>query len=629
MKQLSLGARRALMTAATVSLKVLSVASRRGLFAAAAVCAGLIAAGGLSPEAAAQTGYPGGIWTPEPATYGAAVDVRQFVTMSDGVQIAVDVAYPTNPDGTRATGSFPVLITQSPYGPSATAGNYFVQRGYIYATMRVRGTSGSGGVFDFFAHDGVDEATVVQWLTTYPNASGLVGLHGTSWAALNQAQTIAALAPLGASSPVKAAQMSCMGSEFYRETYNNSGIPTQTITFPSSFGGLGGAAGQAFGTMMIGQTKMGGPLAYYGDFWKPRSPGEYVATVAASNVPILLWSSNNDIYAQSSLNYYTYLQNAYAGQPVYGPMNKNIPPTPRIQINISQGGHCAGENNAPMLQWFDHWLKGINTGVTNTAMPIHVYELLSNREMNTSHYPVVPTYTKYYLDVAGAMAPAIPTGAGQESLAWAQPSVSGTLQFDGPVLPQGGTLAGIMSASIYASSTTKQLELIATLQSVAANGTATTLTKGTILGSMVTTDPVKSWLDNAGTPILPYQVDDMDRFVPAGIVQRYDFLISPRFVAVPPGGKLRVVFTTQTPSSSCGGNLGVDACWYTFPQLTALSNSHVTIYHGPGMPSSINLPLLPGGCWHYTDNPAAPTPSIPQWGPSDPLVANPGSPCQL
>jgi predicted acyl esterase len=620
-----IGAQRTLMTATTVGVNPPRPHTLRKVFAAGALCIGLISAGVTPSEGA--TGWPGGAWTPPAATYGAAVDQRYFVTMSDGVQIAVDAVYPTNPDGTRATGPFPVLITQSPYGPPATAGNYFVQRGYIYMTMRVRGTSGSGGVFDFFLHDGVDEATVVQWATTYPNSTGAVGLHGTSWAALNQAQTIAALGP---NSPVKAAQMSCMGAEFYRETYNNSGIPTQTIDFPTSFGGLGGAAGQAFGNMMLTQTKGGGPLAYYGDFWKPRSPGEYVATVARANVPILLWSSNNDIYALSSLNYYAYLQNAYAGQQVYGPMNKNIPPTPRIQINISQGGHCAGEDNSVQLQWFEQWLKGINTGVTNTAMPIHVYEVLSNREINTSHYPVVPLYTKYYLDNAGAITPSVPTGGGQETIVWNQPSVTGAaVQFDGPVLPFGGTLAGPMSASIYASSTTKNLELIATLQSVAANGTVTALTKGTILGSMVTTDPNKSWSDSAGTPILPYQVDDMDRYVPAGTVQRYDFWISPRFVSLPAGSKLRVTFTTQTPVGNCRGNLGVDACFYTLPQYFSLGGSQVTIYHGPSTPSSINLPLLPAGCWHYTDNPAAPTPSIPQWGPGDPLVAAPGSPCQL
>jgi predicted acyl esterase len=491
--------------------------------------------------------------------------------------------------------------------------------------MRVRGTIGSGGVFDFYGSDGKDGAEMVRFLTTLPNASGVVGLHGLSWAGINQMFTVAAL---GAGSPVKAMQASCMGSEIYRETWTSGGIPTQTVGFPAYVGGFAGDAGVALGQSMNAQTKFGGNLAYYRDFWKQRSAGEYVAKVAATGIPTLLWSSNDDIYAQSSLNFYAYLQNAYAGQPIYGPMNKSIPPTPKIQINISQGGHCANEDSSVQLQWFEQWLKGIDTGVTHTGMPIHVNELLSSREINTSHYPVVPTYTKYFLDAAGVMAPTMPVGVGQETLAWAQPSATSTIQFDGPVLPDGASLAGPMSASVYASSTTRNLELIATLQSVAANGTTTTLTKGAVLGSMVTIDPARAWSDSAGTSILPYGLYDTDRYVPPGTVTKYDFVISPRFAHLPAGSKLRVVFTTQTPSNTCGGILGVDACIYTLPQLASLTGSLVTLYHGPTTPSSINLPMLPANCWRYTDDPVAPTRSIPQWGPTDPAVPNAGSPCQ-
>jgi len=116
--------------------------------------------------------------------------------------------------------------------------------------------------------------------------------------------------------------------------------------------------------------------------------------------------------------------------------------------------------------------------------------------------------------------------------------------------------------------------------------------------------------------------------VPAGTIKKYDFLISPRFVHIQTGSKLRVVFTTQHPSSNCSGSLGVNPCLPTLPQRMSLNGSVTTIYHGPTTGSSINLPLLPASCWHYSDNSSTATPSTPQWGPTDPTVPDASSPCQ-
>ena len=59
------------------------------------------------------------------------------VRMDDGVEISTEVVYPTDPaTGARAAGTFPVLLTQNPYGAARSdptaPGDYFVQRGYIY-----------------------------------------------------------------------------------------------------------------------------------------------------------------------------------------------------------------------------------------------------------------------------------------------------------------------------------------------------------------------------------------------------------------------------------------------------------------------------------------------------------------
>jgi predicted acyl esterase len=116
------------------------------------VIVAVLVAAGLAPVAAsaASTQPPGGSgsWQPEPASYGMSQPVDIPVTMDDGVVISTEVVYPTDPaTGARAAGTFPVLLTQNPYGtersdPTAP-GDYFVQRGYIYVASAVRGTGTS------------------------------------------------------------------------------------------------------------------------------------------------------------------------------------------------------------------------------------------------------------------------------------------------------------------------------------------------------------------------------------------------------------------------------------------------------------------------------------------------------
>jgi hypothetical protein len=79
---------------------------------------GLVAlvAAALAPAAGAAPGT-GGAWQPNPPSYGASAPATVSVRMDDGTQISAEVVYPTNPaTGARATGRFPVLLTQNPYG---------------------------------------------------------------------------------------------------------------------------------------------------------------------------------------------------------------------------------------------------------------------------------------------------------------------------------------------------------------------------------------------------------------------------------------------------------------------------------------------------------------------------------
>lgn len=106
-----------------------------GLAAAAGICIAFPLVLADSPYSAgasssATTPWPGGTWQPDPAKYGMTVVQNVPLRMSDGVTLIANIGYPTDPStGTRATGTFPVLLTQDPYPAEDQPNSFYVSRG--------------------------------------------------------------------------------------------------------------------------------------------------------------------------------------------------------------------------------------------------------------------------------------------------------------------------------------------------------------------------------------------------------------------------------------------------------------------------------------------------------------------
>src|ERR1700760_1699097 len=172
-------------------------------------------------------------WTPRPAQFGHGVHHNVAVTVSDGVVLRADIHYPTLPGtGQPAAGPFPVLLCLTPYGkkappPAAQIGGgatpYLIKRGYIEVMVDVRGSGVSGGSFEMFGErqtqDGIE---LVDWASKLPNANGRVGMFGTSYLAINQLFTAAAIGP---DSPLKAIFPVMAARDFYRDAAAMGGAP--------------------------------------------------------------------------------------------------------------------------------------------------------------------------------------------------------------------------------------------------------------------------------------------------------------------------------------------------------------------------------------------------------------------
>jgi uncharacterized protein len=578
-----------------------------------AVC-GLGAAWSVPALAAGpnSTPWPGGKWEPAPAQYGVQVVSNVPVPMDDGVTLNASVGYPTDPaTGQRAPGTFPVLVDQTPYTNAIQP--YFVQHGYIFVTVRSRGAGASGGLFGYVSQrDHQDGVESVEWAAhELPGSNGIVGGYGCSWDGETQLYTAANIGP---DSPLKAIIPTCTAQDYIRETFLIDGILAGDFPFlkgaAASVGNQPSAV--AFFQSLVAEIQSGGDAAYNRAFWQVRQPITDAQGIVDNGIPALLWSGWNDVVIRGATEFYAALQNEYMHrQPVLGPMGPHQPATGRYQIIVGPWGHGQGLDKGIMLEWYDTWLKGENTGIDKTRTPMHLYETNSNRWINTDDWPIVSNYTRYYLNGAGTLTSESPLGAGTDSIVWTQPTDNnGSLTYTTQPFAHGATLAGPTSATVYASSSNTNLELIGTLLDVAPDASETSITFGAVLGSQSSLDPSRNWYDSTGLLTRPYTSQYGDDYLTPKHTQAFSIALHPRLWSLAPGHALRLVLTTQSPADACA-TFAVAAsilpCFLTDPEQATVPGGTYTIQRSFLQPSTINVPLLPYLCLNTAASGTTPT----------------------
>ncbi|WP_373692345.1 CocE/NonD family hydrolase [[Mycobacterium] kokjensenii] len=117
-----------------------------------------------------------------PPTTGYTVR-REQIPMRDGVLLRADHYQPTG----EVAGT---LLVRCPYGrgfPFALVfARMYAARGYRVILQSVRGTFGSGGVFEPMANEAADGADTVAWLRTQPWFTGAFGTIGLSYLGFTQ-----------------------------------------------------------------------------------------------------------------------------------------------------------------------------------------------------------------------------------------------------------------------------------------------------------------------------------------------------------------------------------------------------------------------------------------------------------
>jgi hypothetical protein len=369
----------------------------------------------------------------------------------------------------------------------------------------------------------------------------------------------------------------------------------------------------------------GGDEAYDESYWQARNPQNDVNRIVANHIPAYLVGGEFDIFQNGEPLNYAELQNAWDGRSSTAPMLPSQRTTGRYQLIVGPWEHLNGSSvdvDPLELEWFDTWLKHERTGMARTPTPLHYYDLGTGQFNETTTYPFTgATPTRFYLGAGNTLTgTAPPRLATTDAITWSpsgnpcsrpidQWSMGGisipahtagllapcadnnglsqtgpwTTSYTSTPFAHPAAVAGPVTATVYASSTTPETQLVAELEDVTPNGTSYPLTEGALLGSLRAVDPSRAWTAG-GMTLLPYHPYTEASAVPVtpGNVTEYQIQIFPTLVTIGAGDRLRLTLsTTDTPHLT------------PLPaQLPELAGGVYTIERSSAAPSSLTVELL-------------------------------------
>jgi len=419
-------------------------------------------------------------------TYKIKVDKNIYITMRDGVRLAVDVYRPD------AEGKFPALLAMSSYGkdlqvlPLITqrkaagsllwdgpieAGDpeYVVPRGYVHVIGDLRGSGDSEGENTSEPGPGEmsDGYTLIEWIAEQPWCDGNVGMLGIS-------------AYAGFQVRVAIAQPPHLKAIFPFETHVD--------TDPS------GVIGQSSWRIWSGRPMDPGPNNGSG-----MASRNYLCQLQKNLSKEEFEKLQQERLKDPDLIQYSYFWSVarypfkcpgFADQ-LLDPDGKYLKPQPmqleKVQVPTFTGGPLTSgwidgafelfnKINVPkkvlmvppgtvdrpwrtqheeLIRWMDHWLKGIDTGIMDEP-PIKLFVSGINQWRYEQEWPLPTTkWTKFYLRTWNRLLDEEPDADDKEPDCFIQQPLSMTtevksVKYTTLPLPQDLTVIGPMSFTFYA-----------------------------------------------------------------------------------------------------------------------------------------------------------------------------------
>jgi uncharacterized protein len=459
------------------------------------------------------------------------------IPMPDGVTLAVTLYLPAVAD----TGPVPALLEYLPYRKDDAMlardhdlYSYLAERGYAGARVDIRGTGRSGGTLpegEYTETEQRDAEAVIAWLASQPWCTGAVGMWGISWGGFNAIQ-VALRRP-----PALRAIIAIDASDdlFHDDVHYIDGLPhldeyalmidhlnmlPPAPDFPLDEAALARVDTEPWLISFLGQPQDG-------PFWRR---GSLRPDYGRLTIPAFLIGGWYDGYRDSVPRML-----AHASAPVkvlIGPWNHTFP------HNAVPGP--AVEWRADAVRWWDHWLKGTDTGIM-AEPPVTVFvrhwhppdtglaEIPGRWRRETALPPERTRWERWFCGAAGSLAPAFPepgtrqlryvASAGVAAGHWwgeltadQREADAWSLTFDSAPLAADTEILGSPWVDIHGRASAAPLHWFARLCDVAPDGTSTLVT-GAGRGSAP--DPLRDPAPAAGG-LLPIELHATSWVFPAG-----------------------------------------------------------------------------------------------------------------
>jgi putative CocE/NonD family hydrolase len=367
----------------------------------------LIAVTPTVAQQAAPASSPAAQATPE-----VKIEFNRRVPMRDRTELSADIYRPVG------EGKFPVVLNRTPYtkagGSTFKIAQYFVSKGYVYVAMDVRGRGDSDGTFEPYRHDGQDGYDAIEWLAVQPWSTGKVGTIGGSYngriqwlTAIQQPPHLTAMIVLASPSDPfvewPTGQPLPMDISWYHFTAGHVLQNMEVVDWKKLYEHL---------PLITMDEAMGRPNRFWKEEVEHAKLDSWWEDLRYQNkydrvrVPVLNISGwYDDEQVGTPLNY---IGVTTKGSPairnsqklLVGPWPHAINSTTKLGT-VEFGPTAVIDMNAYWLRWFDHWLKGSDSGFMKDP-PVRIFVMGENVWRDENEWPIARTqWTKYFLHSNG------------------------------------------------------------------------------------------------------------------------------------------------------------------------------------------------------------------------------------
>jgi predicted acyl esterase len=280
--------------------------------------------------------------------------------MKDGVRLAATLYMP---QGAKPTEKFPALLEYLPYrkDDGTAAGDYpkhayFARRGYVSVRVDIRGFGASEGVppeREYSEQEQVDGEQIIDWLAHQSWSNGNVGMFGISWGGFTALQMAMRHPPA-----LKAILAVHATAELFHDDVHYVDGIAHIDEFELNMDmaeGWVGAPDYSLDEKTLGPRFDSPPwsLLYLkhqhdGPFWRDR-----VRPLSEITIPSFLIGGLQDGYRDNVPD--MLMKSKAPIKAIVGPWNHSFPNEPDFGPQV--------EWRDQAVRWFDHWLKGRDTGV--------------------------------------------------------------------------------------------------------------------------------------------------------------------------------------------------------------------------------------------------------------------------